>query len=42
MKVEILDEAERDLVEGYRFYESQLSWQICFIGDPPYRPFVNR
>ena len=23
MKVEILDEAERDLVEGFRFYEAQ-------------------
>ena len=23
MKIEILDEAERDLVEGFRFYESQ-------------------
>lgn len=29
MKVQILDEAEQDLVDGYRFYESQ----VAEVGD---------
>jgi uncharacterized protein (TIGR03790 family) len=36
------------LLKGYSWGEaacmaqSQLSWQMCFIGDPLYRPFGRR
>ena len=30
------------LNEAAYMAESQVSWQMCFVGDPLYRPFARR